>query len=258
MQQAIQQSQQQQSRDKGVRGRILIVDEDEIFSHSVSTLLRQEGYKSFSASDIETAILMLEAMDYDLLIAGTQIASKLELELLRKGKKELPLILISDYPSRGTEIESRELPVIAYMTKPVAFDRILLHIKSAMEDSGLYRTSLEMKQRLQESVEELEMIDKIRNANHGYGSALPADSFLDLNYYNILGSLLNLIHLRETFNKQPNSESSCHLFNCPRLSALKEVLTEAIDVINKTKSSFKSKDLGELRTKLEEFVRTCE
>jgi hypothetical protein len=46
-------------------------------------------------------------------------------------------------------------------------------------------------------------------------------------------------------------EHPCQLMNCPRGSQLLEAVRETIDVLEETKSAFKSKRLGELRHKLE-------
>ena len=44
---------------------------------------------------------------------------------------------------------------------------------------------------------------------------------------------------------------ACRLLDCPRLAVLTDSLKETIDVLEKTKKAFRSKELGSLRTKLE-------
>ena len=69
---------------------------------------------------------------------------------------------------------------------------------------------------------------------------------------NIIASLEDLGHLGS--RRQGEARRPCHLFDCPRLEALTEALNQTIDVLEKTKGSFKSKELGQLRVKLEEVV----
>jgi hypothetical protein len=46
------------------------------------------------------------------------------------------------------------------------------------------------------------------------------------------------------------------MWTCPRLSFLKKGLEETIEVLEKTKNSFKSKELGDLRKKLEGLMKS--
>lgn len=86
----------------------------------------------------------------------------------------------------------------------------------------------------------------------------------DLNWYlgeavqgftSLSMSLMNAIH---TLNRGvPEAKTDvCHLMNCSRLSAYESGIRETVDVLVKTKNSFKSKDLAELRKKLEGLLKT--
>ncbi|MFP4054116.1 MAG: hypothetical protein ACLFV7_09660 [Phycisphaerae bacterium] len=48
---------------------------------------------------------------------------------------------------------------------------------------------------------------------------------------------------------------ACQFFRCPRLEEMEQSLQEAVDVIEKTRSSFRSKELANLRVRLEETLR---
>ncbi|MFO0981677.1 MAG: hypothetical protein U1E76_07980 [Planctomycetota bacterium] len=52
-------------------------------------------------------------------------------------------------------------------------------------------------------------------------------------------------------NHPQQAENLCQLLSCPRLNEVHVQLGEAIDVLERTKSSFRSKELGQLRKKLE-------
>lgn len=47
----------------------------------------------------------------------------------------------------------------------------------------------------------------------------------------------------------------CRMMQCPRLTAYQEALQSTVEVLEKTKSSFQSKDLGLLRHKIEQVLR---
>ncbi len=52
------------------------------------------------------------------------------------------------------------------------------------------------------------------------------------------------------------SEDVCELVRCPRLVAYESLLQETVQVLEKTKRAFKSKDLGAIRDKIETLLNT--
>jgi len=56
------------------------------------------------------------------------------------------------------------------------------------------------------------------------------------------------------YPRSKNNVEVCHLMNCPKLERYKAALVDTIDVLEHTKNAFKSKELGELRKKLETLI----
>ena len=50
----------------------------------------------------------------------------------------------------------------------------------------------------------------------------------------------------------------CRMMECPRLTAYRAALEGTVEVLAKTKNSFRSKELGLLRTKIEQLLRADE
>ena len=82
------------------------------------------------------------------------------------------------------------------------------------------------------------------------------DAFLEITFQNIVGAMSDLKHLTRVFGGNSVQNEPCHLLNCPRLSLLAGGLAETIDVLEKSKSAFKSKNLGQIRKKLESLLTT--
>jgi DNA-binding response OmpR family regulator len=239
-------------------GRILIADDEETFLLSTADLLRREGYDCDCVSDARAAVEMLGRGDYDLLVADIRMPGNPELELIQdvpQMAEGLSVILVTGYPSLRTAIQSIELPVVAYLIKPLDFDQFLTHAKFAVQSSQFYRTFLRIKQRLQDWNQNMNVIGGMLDKTRRSGSSLPFSDFLMLNYQYMVNALSDLMNLTEVIGKQSVPQEICHLLKCPRLSAMGGVLAETIDVLKMTKGSFKSKDLGELRKKLEDFIK---
>jgi hypothetical protein len=83
---------------------------------------------------------------------------------------------------------------------------------------------------------------------------LPSNLFYELAFDRAFTSLMDIDSMTGALGGNEagvSRTSACHLLECPRLRALTGTLRETIRVLEKTKGSFKSKELGDLRMKLE-------
>ena len=126
-------------------GRILIADDEEFLLQVTADLLRQEGYDCATAQDANSAEELLSQERYDLLIADIRMPGNTELELIRNLPNigvRLPVILMTGYPSLGSAIQSIQMPVVAYMIKPLDYDELLTHVRYAIDRSKVFHAIL--------------------------------------------------------------------------------------------------------------------
>jgi DNA-binding response OmpR family regulator len=240
-------------------GRILIADDEETFLNSTADLLRREGYECDCVPDARVAVERLRANSYDLLIADIQMHGNPELELVKEIPniaEGIPVILVTGNPSIDTATRSIQLSVEAYMIKPFDFDELLMHVNKSIERYRVYRSVYNTKQRLQEWYKDLNGIEKLVSRASGDASSVSINTFFVLTLRNIVDSLLDLKHLIEKLAMTGNEQHVCNLLKCPRITELESGLVGAVDILRKTKEAFKSKELGELRNKLEKLTRT--
>jgi len=243
----------------GDLGRILIADDEETFRNSIADLLRRGGYQCDCASDAIVAAELLRSADYDLLIADIKMQGNFELEFIRalpQIAEGMPVILVTGYPSLKSAIESIQLPVAAYLIKPFEFEELLVQVQISVKNYQFFKTVRDHRKRLADWSEDLKGIEEAEKIIPPSESSTPIDDFLTLTFHNIAGALSDLKHLTESFSTGSSSQQeACHLLNCPRLNTLNKTLVETIDILEKTKSAFKSKELGNLRRNLEELVK---
>ncbi len=238
-------------------GRILIVDDEETFLLATQDLLLREGYAVDCAQDGPTAREKLQAHQYDLLISDIKMPGNADLELIRdipQIAQGLPVILVTGYPSLHSAMQSFQLPVVTYLAKPVDFEELLEYTREAIERSRAYRSVVETQKRLQDWREELQHLSQTMQVSTRDRSIQPTMTFLALTLQNMVGCLSDLKNITEALALQSASEEPCQLLNCPRPAILTNALLETISVLEKTKSSFKSKELGDLRKKLVALV----
>lgn len=235
------------------QGTILIADDDETFLQSTADILREHGYDVHTAPDALAAMSAVRAGNYDLLISDLEMPGNEGLRLIREVAAEvggLPVIILTGLPSTESAIASIELPVSAYLLKPVKMPVLLERIATAIARFRAYRTMRETEARMEKWRQDLGQITAggpapVRDA------APSVDAFLALTLRNVMGSLSDLGLLGQALSGQRVDAHPCQLMNCPRGAQLQVAVQETIAVLEETKGSFKSKQLGELRQKLE-------
>jgi DNA-binding response OmpR family regulator len=241
-------------------GRILFADDEETFLHSTCDLLRREGFTCDSVPDAASAIKKLREQDYELLISDIKMPGNAELEFIQELPKiaeGMPVILVTGYPSIYTAIKSIQLPVMAYLPKPVDFGELLNQVRIGVERCHANRAVRSTRERMQTWRQELDRLQQNINTTAGEAPAAPIEAFLALTFRNLAGCLTDLNNLTKALATPKHSEAEvCQLFNCPRFNTLNAAVVETIEVLEKTKNAFKSKELGELRKKLEKLVKT--
>jgi CheY-like chemotaxis protein len=233
-----------------VAGRILLADDDEVFTHAAAELLRREGYECDTVADGATALARTKESQFDLLIADLDMPGNGDLQLVRAIAGEgggLPVIILTGRASVSSAVACVELPVAAYLTKPVDFPVLSQKARGAVSRFRSYQAMQRAESRLKSYREEFSSAA----AAFPPGGSSSIDVFLALTLRNVMGSLTDLEQLGKALTAQPVEAHACQLLNCPRGMQLHTALVETVRVLEETKSSFKSKTLGDLRQRLE-------
>lgn len=236
-----------------VRGRILLADDEETILHSTAALLRREGFECEMVSHGAAALEAVESQSFDLLISDLEMPGNADLALVRQIAERvggLPVIILTGFPSTRSAIACIELPVTAYLTKPVQFDELLEKVVQAITRFRSYQSMRSAEQRLEEWRRDLRSLPAPEPGVPG-ATAETVDAFLTLTLRNVMGSLTDLQQLGRALANQPVSGHPCQLINCPRGTQLHQAVRETIDVLEETKHAFKSRTLGDLRHRLE-------
>jgi CheY-like chemotaxis protein len=230
------------------RGRILLADDESTVLESTADLFRAEGYECETALDGETALAKIRESAFDLLITDLEMPGNADLALIRElalTSGGLPIIILTGFPSVRSAIASIELPVVAYLVKPVEFSVLKDRAASAVSRYRSYQAMRSAEERLSTWRSELQQMPAPANDNTSI------DVFLSLSLRNVMGALTDLTQLGRALAGQPVGAHACQLLNCPRGGQLHAAVRETIDVLEETKESFKSKRLGDLRQRLE-------
>lgn len=238
-------------------GTILIADDDETFRSSTADLLRRDGYECDEAPDGPSATERLGHRTYDLLIADIVMPGNTELELVRAAPQivpGLPILVVTAYPSMETAAASVELPVSAYLVKPVELEELRRQVGRSVVCGRAYRNMSQTRQRLAELCGDMQQTLSGLSKAGGDAAPVSVEMYLSLCMQNIMGGLLDVHSLATGLLGAARVPNACHLMNCPRGQAYRRGIKDAISVLQKTKNAFKSKELAQLRQNLEQLI----
>lgn len=235
------------------KGRVLIADDDEAFRTATKAFLRRQGFDCENAKDGSTAIEMLRNSEFELLISDINMPGNAGLELVEKLPDiaaALPVILLTGHPSVQSAARSVRLQVVAYLVKPCDADELLSLSEQAIANYRAYRAVSSNRQKLETWARDLAQIEEVMRKSPLGTSGAPTEAYLSLTLSNILSLLLDLKRFTEALTQHPGQKDMLEQVTLHR------AVKETIEVLERTKQSFKSKELGELRRRLELLLQT--
>lgn len=246
--------------------RILIADDEDSFLQPTSLYLQSRGYLCDCARSTEEAASALGKTNYDLLVIDINMPGNRNLEFLRDRPQFatfLPVIIVTGYPTLRTAVESLRLSVVDYKTKPLDLPDFLGTVRAAIEKARVVRVMREARQGFGtwlDQVNEMEtaLLSGNKEPKTEGGTKGELDWYLGEAIQRFANLSVSLVNAVQTLKKGlPEGKADvCTLMNCSRLAALERSIRDTIDVLVKTKGSFKSKELAELRKRLEMVLKS--
>jgi CheY-like chemotaxis protein len=232
------------------QGRLLIADDEPSYLQTMALLLRAHGFEVDCASSVPEALRLLEETLYDVLISDIQMPALTGLDLVRgipARNAGLPVILMTGHPSMDTALEAMGSAVLAYLVKPLDTQALLGHLRTGVRLRRVQALALESSNRLQGWADEMRAIEAdIRSAPASMG-VMPLGGLVGLVLGNLAASTLELKELLDVALQANPSQGVCGIRECPRLGQYEAAIRTGIDTLERTKGSFKSRELGDLR-----------
>lgn len=140
------------------KGKIVIVDDEEIVTSPLKILLEVEGFKDIHTfNNPKNAIKFLKDNKPDLIISDFMMPEMSGLEFLTEAKKyyaEVSMILLTGYADKENAIKAiNQIGLYKYIEKPWDNNDLIINIKNGIERSHLL-------QNLRQKIDELEIANK--------------------------------------------------------------------------------------------------
>ena len=117
------------------RGRILIVDDEEVIAATLQEFLSGEGYEVASAHDAERALALVERFEPDVALCDVQLPGLDGLDLLDRLlqiRPETLVLMITAYATVENAVAAFRRGAHDYLMKPVIFDELLAKLDRLM------------------------------------------------------------------------------------------------------------------------------
>ena len=246
--------------DNQILGKVLLVDDEEAFCVTTAGLLTREGYQCDTLNSPKEALGVLPG-SYDVLITDINMPGNAKLEFLgevRQRAPELPIIVVTGYPSVSTAVEAIHLSAVDYLLKPLKVPELVKSVGTAVQRGRLMRAVRQTRTTTDEWGEVMGQLEKAvswtgASQDQARDMEWTMDRFLEQSMTHLAklsGGIQQTLALMQK-DKPPSNVNVCDLLSCPRMARYQEALRETVAVLEKTKRAFKSKDLGELRQKIE-------
>jgi DNA-binding NarL/FixJ family response regulator len=244
--------------NKKLFGKILIADDEQTFREATAQLLQNEGFECDCAKDAEQALEKLSEKTYDLLIADIKMPGNPNLELIKhlaQTATGLSIILVTGYPSQQTAIEAIHLPITAYFVKPVDFAELLQKTRAAVKVSRFYKTVTTTRESLKQWIDELETIElALKNGKYdAFETALRG--FIDITTIKIDDTFNVIRQITDLLDDLRPQIQICQVIQCPALAELTKGLEQSIISLKQSRELYKSKQLAQIRAKLEKLLK---
>ncbi len=136
------------------RGRILVVDDEDVLAQTLREFLRGESYEVAVAADANAALALVERFEPDLVLCDVQLPGVSGLELLDRllgVRPDTMVVMMTAYATVENAVAAFRRGAQDYLMKPVMFDELLAKIDRLMGVRRLVRENQALRRRLHEA-----------------------------------------------------------------------------------------------------------
>ncbi len=123
------------SEVKGVKSRLLIVDDDQGMRENLAELFESLGYEVRTAANAADALAALDEAEADLLLTDYKMPGPTGVELIEAARKRQPrlrAVLMTAFGDSFTEIESVRRGAVGYLNKPFEADEVVAFVEKIL------------------------------------------------------------------------------------------------------------------------------
>ncbi len=228
---------------RGALPHILIVEDDEAARAMLAAWVHTEGYRFEVARSAATADALLARHEFDLILCDVNLPDRDGPEFvagITGANRGVPVIFLTGNPSMDTAIRSVRLRVVAYLVKPPDLDELRILVQREVAAHRNRRLLAASREHLHQWDAELARLEQMSDAPDGQ----PLVNYLQItlrHFSTVLGELE-----RSVAALAGDDSGRAALSKIDLIASLRRT----VQVLEKSREHFKSKELGELRKDL--------
>ena len=136
-----------------MRGRILVIDDDDAILQSCRTILEDEGYGVEVASGGDASLALLRQKSFDLALIDLRMPGMTGLEILEQAAAldpDLVLIIFTAYGTIESAVDAVKKGAFNYITKPFTSAQLTAAVAKGREYSELLRDNVRLREELKQ------------------------------------------------------------------------------------------------------------
>ncbi|HEX2861086.1 MAG TPA: response regulator [Lacunisphaera sp.] len=219
------------------KAQILIVEDDPLVSFTLSQWIVHFGYSAVVADSTVEADRILSERSFDLILSDVHLPGNHQLQWVEgmlASDLTPPIVLITGNPELDSTMRAANLPIAGYLVKPP--DLALLN-QLIQRLVGEYRRRMEFRALSREAA-----------------WLLTTPEYRDPSDEPLRAKLLQLSQCLAAEAGRSPRESNHQYAN----SVWRTAIDETVGILEKTKHSFRSKELGQLRIRLQQMLQQNE
>ena len=127
--------------------RILLVDDEVVFTQNMSKLLTNRGYRVTAVNSGDSAIRELEEEDFDVIVLDLKMPGMDGITTLKEIKKLglfTETLILTGHGSIDTALEATKIGAYDYLTKPFSVGELLARIMALLRRHGQYAKDIDV------------------------------------------------------------------------------------------------------------------
>jgi AmiR/NasT family two-component response regulator len=148
------------------RIRILIAEDESLIRMGLRRILEEAGYQVVAAPDGPTAVKLARQTGPDLAILDIKMPGQDGLEVARciYTQRPLPIVILTAYGDRELVEQATNLPIMAYLIKPVKEQELLATVEVATARFAEHRWLWERTNELEEKLATRKVVERAKGA----------------------------------------------------------------------------------------------
>lgn len=230
---------------------ILLIDDDAFFAGMLAEQLAADGHVTRVVGDVAAGCAALAGASFDVVIADLHLPDTdgCVSDALLVAAAETPVILVTGSPTIDSALQSLQRRVFAYCTKPFEMAAFRATVARAIAQADLCRRVAEARRRNRSVDEQLEALRQLAGGDGQDVNQSMAD-YLRLLLGSSIESMAEALDLVQSLEGGQFGRPVRQLSRHPEAEMFRKAVEHTVELLDKTRHAFKSKELGELRRQL--------